>query len=69
LSYTLDLQTFISKMATALIAPALVDQGGIGPYKDFGTTTYSAEAELKGTKEAPPASFPNYLPVWDKETK
>jgi hypothetical protein len=56
-------------MATALIAPAVVDQGGIGAYKDFGTTTYSAEAELKGTKEAPPASFPNYLPVWDKETK
>jgi hypothetical protein len=56
-------------MAAALTAPALADQGGIGAYKDFATTTFSVEAELRGTKQAPPASFPNYLPVWDKETK
>jgi hypothetical protein len=56
-------------MAAALTAPAAVNQGGIGAYKDFAPTTYSADAERKGTKHAPPASFPNYLPVWDKETR
>ena len=30
--------------------------------------TYSHETEIKGTKEQPPASFPNYLPVWDNES-
>lgn len=29
---------------------------------------YEKEAELKGTDKLPPASFPNYLPVWDNET-
>jgi hypothetical protein len=56
-------------MAAALTAPAIVDHGRLGAYKELATTTYSAEAELRGTKQAPPASFPNYLPVWDKETK
>jgi hypothetical protein len=56
-------------MATALTAAALADQGGLGAYKEIATTTYSAETELRGTKQAPPASFPNYLPVWDKEIK
>ena len=56
-------------MAATLTAPTTITQGGIGAYKDFAPTTYSADAEVNGTKQAPPASFPNYLPVWDKETK
>lgn len=28
---------------------------------------YSREAEEKGTERHPPASYPNYLPVWDNE--
>ena len=31
--------------------------------------SYSHEAEVKGTSKQPPASFPNYLPVWDNETE
>lgn len=30
---------------------------------------YQHENELKGTTKQPPASFPNYLPVWDNETE
>jgi hypothetical protein len=30
---------------------------------------YEKEAELKGTDKRAPASFPNYLPVWDNETQ
>lgn len=30
---------------------------------------YEKEAELKGTDKQPPASYPNYLPVWDNETE
>lgn len=30
---------------------------------------YEKEPELKGTDKLPPASFPNYLPVWDNETE
>ena len=30
---------------------------------------YTHETELKGTEKQPPASFPNYLPVWDNETE
>ncbi|RAK96195.1 TauD/TfdA dioxygenase family protein [Aspergillus ibericus CBS 121593] len=30
---------------------------------------YKHESELKGTEKQPPASFPNYLPVWDNETE
>ncbi|PWY92689.1 alpha-ketoglutarate-dependent taurine dioxygenase [Aspergillus heteromorphus CBS 117.55] len=30
---------------------------------------YKHENELKGTEKQPPASFPNYLPVWDNETE
>ncbi|RJE19504.1 Alpha-ketoglutarate-dependent taurine dioxygenase [Aspergillus sclerotialis] len=29
--------------------------------------TYTHETEIKGTQKQPPASFPNYLPVWDNE--
>ncbi|KAJ5937342.1 hypothetical protein N7454_004642 [Penicillium verhagenii] len=30
---------------------------------------YEKEAELKGTDKIAPASYPNYLPVWDNETE
>ncbi|KAJ5738385.1 hypothetical protein N7493_001540 [Penicillium malachiteum] len=30
---------------------------------------YEKEAELQGTEKITPASFPNYLPVWDNETE
>ncbi|OOF96748.1 hypothetical protein ASPCADRAFT_4788 [Aspergillus carbonarius ITEM 5010] len=30
---------------------------------------YKHDHELKGTEKQPPASFPNYLPVWDNETE
>ena len=30
--------------------------------------TYTHETEINGTQKQPPASFPNYLPVWDNET-
>lgn len=30
---------------------------------------YDREPEINGTKDQPPASFPNYLPVWDNETE
>jgi len=56
-------------MAAAATATrsATGNTGGIGNYKDNAPIRFSAEAELKGTKEAPPASYPHYLPVWDNE--
>lgn len=30
---------------------------------------YDGKNELEGTEKEPPASFPNYLPVWDNETE
>lgn len=30
---------------------------------------YVHEKEIKGTETQAPASFPNYLPVWDNETE
>jgi len=56
-------------MAAVLNAPASGNTGGIGAYKDSAPVSFSAEAELKGTKQAPQASYPHYLPVWDKDTK
>lgn len=32
-------------------------------------SAYVHENEIKGTGKQPPASFPNYLPVWDNETE
>lgn len=31
--------------------------------------SYVHDNEINGTAGQPPASFPNYLPVWDNETK
>lgn len=36
-------------------------------YKEFATTRINKDIELKGTDKSTPASFPNYLPVWDNE--
>lgn len=30
---------------------------------------YNKDDEIHGTATQPPASFPNYLPVWDNETQ
>lgn len=32
-------------------------------------SAYVHENEIKGTGKQPPASFANYLPVWDNETE
>jgi sulfonate dioxygenase len=32
-----------------------------------GPKAFNLEAETKGTAKQPPASHPNYLPVWDNE--
>ncbi|PGH17220.1 hypothetical protein AJ80_04929 [Polytolypa hystricis UAMH7299] len=32
-----------------------------------GPKTYAHDGEVKGTSTQPPASYPNYLPVWDNE--
>jgi sulfonate dioxygenase len=29
---------------------------------------YDPNTEAKGTTKQPPATYPNYLPVWDNET-
>jgi hypothetical protein len=39
-------------------------EGSIG----YGES-YIHEKETEGTESQAPASFPNYLPVWDNETK
>ncbi|KAF2749162.1 TauD-domain-containing protein [Sporormia fimetaria CBS 119925] len=64
-------------MAPALVTPQDAEQSlsytksGTGDYKEAfitGPKAFNAEAELKGegTKQ-PPATYPNYLPVWDNE--
>jgi sulfonate dioxygenase len=32
-----------------------------------GPKAFNLEAETKGTAKQPPASHPNYLPIWDNE--
>ena len=64
------------------MAPGLVDPSQqvpaptpqkdlVGPKEAFtgGPQVYSKEIEEKGTAKYPPAAHPNYLPVWDAETK
>ena len=41
----------------------------IGAYKEIAPTSFSEEYERVGTEKASPASYPHYLPVWDKKTK
>ncbi len=42
-----------------------------GPKEAFvdGPKKYNKLAEEQGTDKQPPASHPNYLPVWDAEKK
>ena len=42
-----------------------------GPKEAFigGPSVYSKDNEEKGTERHPPATHPNYLPIWDAETK
>lgn len=42
-----------------------------GPKEAFigGPQAYNKTAEENGTESQPAASYPNYLPVWDAETK
>lgn len=56
-------------MATTTIQPTTrhTPGGGIGAYKDVSVSSINHETELKGTAKSAPASYPNYLPVWDNE--
>lgn len=66
-------------MAPALVESLPVRTTPIAQLKtDAGTnkenligyrTSYVHDNEIKGTEKQPPASFPNYLPVWDNETE
>ncbi|KAI9807297.1 MAG: hypothetical protein M1833_000040 [Piccolia ochrophora] len=62
-------------MATAMVATAQAvptkKTHDSSDYKEVlfgGPKTFDEEAETKGTDKQPPARYPNYLPVWDKET-
>lgn len=64
-------------MAPSLVDTVPVSAAPVNTLKtDAGTNkenligyreTYSHDSETKGTTKQPPASFPNYLPVWDNE--
>ena len=41
--------------------------GGVGAYKDISRSTLDIEKELKGTDKFAPATYPEYLPVWNNE--
>lgn len=41
--------------------------GGVGGYKELAATSIISDIELKGSEKSKPASYPNYLPVWDNE--
>ena len=64
-------------MAPALVeslrvAPALdFDKGSVGPKELFigGPQVFNKDAEVQGTERQPPATHPEYLPVWDAGTK
>lgn len=68
---TSDITVQIPKMTTTFQqAPDSLKNagiGGIGAYKDISRSHLDAEKELKGTDKFAPASYPNYLPVWDNE--
>lgn len=66
-------------MAPSLVDTVRVSAAPVNTLKtDAGTNkenligyqeAYSHDSETKGTPKQPPASFPNYLPVWDNETE
>ena len=64
------------------MAPGLVDPRQAAPASDFvrasvgpkeafigGPQVFNKVAEEQGTEKQPPATHPNYLPVWDDATK
>lgn len=54
------------------IVPEVVSQKElVGPKEGFdgGRLSYNQAAEEKGTVAQPPATHPNYLPVWDDAIK
>lgn len=52
---------------TSVVTPKAL----VGPKEVFigGPQAYSKTTEEKGTANQPAAKYPNYLPVWDAETK
>lgn len=50
------------------VAPPLKADAGHNKENLIGYK-YEKEREIKGTDKLPPASYPNYLPVWDNETE
>ena len=46
-------------------------KGLVGPKEAFtgGPQVFNKIAEEQGTERQPPATHPNYLPVWDADTK
>ena len=49
---------------------ALKTDSGFNKENSIGyAEVYKHDDEVQGTEKQPPASFPNYLPVWDNETE
>lgn len=72
---TLDVNDQISvyKQPSKVMASATQSHfqtiGGIGAYKDVGSTVgkINNDIELRGSDKFSAASYPHYLPVWDNE--
>ncbi|KAK5070173.1 hypothetical protein LTR64_002010 [Lithohypha guttulata] len=56
-------------MSTATLnsQPQRTVGGGVGGYKDISVQGINHKNELEGTDKYGPASYPEYLPVWDNE--
>jgi sulfonate dioxygenase len=56
----------------ATFDPAFRQVSGVGQYKEAyigGPKAFKKEVEEKGSETQPPATYPNYLPVWDREKR
>ncbi|KAJ5885012.1 hypothetical protein N7495_009522 [Penicillium taxi] len=64
---TITEATFVPLRSAAFTVPLKTESG----HNKENLIGYDIEkdAELKGTSKLPPASYPNYLPVWDNETQ
>jgi len=54
----------------ATFDPAFRQVSGVGQYKEAyigGPKAFKKEVEEKGSETQPPATYPNYLPIWDRE--
>lgn len=59
-------------VGAAQVAPALATtKDSVGPKEAFvgGPQVFDKIAEEQGTQRQPPATHPNYLPVWDADAK